>query len=89
MGIFFGCPLFLFQEIVVGLLVSIDPSDRKGDEAFGAANYGLTSEELELLRQYATKFAQQQQLAIQHQEATLQRPSPDTNPDSTKVKENQ
>ncbi len=74
-----------FQEIVVSLLVSIDPSDREGKESFRAANYGLTPEDIELRRQYA----KQQQFAIQHQEAALQQPSPDANPDSTKAKENQ
>jgi hypothetical protein len=54
-----------FQENVVGLLVSIDPSDKEGKEAFRASNYGLTNEEKELHRQYRTKLAQQQNSVIQ------------------------
>lgn len=78
-----------FQETVVGLLISVDPSDREGKEAFRAANYGLTPEDIEFRRQYSTKLAQQQQLAIQKQETALQQPSPEANPDSTKARENQ
>ena len=45
-----------FQEIVVGLLVSLDHLDREGKEAFRAANYGLTPEEQELRRLSTAKY---------------------------------
>jgi hypothetical protein len=78
-----------FQENVVGLLVSINPSDKEGNEAFRAANYGLTDEEKELRHQYKTKLAQQQKVGIQQQESKLQKTSPDVDTDTTKVKEKQ
>jgi len=49
-----------FQEIVVGLLVSVDPYDREGKEAFRAFSYGLTEDEKELRRQ-ATLYRSQQE----------------------------
>jgi len=50
-----------FQENVVGLLVSIDPSDREGKEAFRAFNYGLTEEEKEMRRQAAALYKAHQE----------------------------
>ena len=78
-----------FQENVVGLLVSIDPSDKDGNAAFRAATYGLTDEEKEMRHQYTKKFAQQQKVDIQQQESKLQKTTSNVDPDSTKLKGNQ
>ena len=41
-----------FQEIVVGLLVSLDPSDKDGKEAFKAFDYGLSDQEKEQRKKF-------------------------------------
>lgn len=41
-----------FQEIVVGLLVSLDPSDKDGKEAFKAFDYGLNDQEKEQRKKF-------------------------------------
>ena len=41
-----------FQEIVVGLLVTLDPSDKEGNQAFKASDYGLKPEEKEMRKKF-------------------------------------
>lgn len=48
-----------FQETVVAVLVSMNPEDRDGREAFRASDYGLTEDEKALRREYAERFQKQ------------------------------
>lgn len=41
-----------FQEQLVGVLVSLKPEDKDGQQAFRAADYGLTEKEKDLREQY-------------------------------------
>ncbi len=50
-----------FQEAVVGLLVSLNPEDREGQEAFRASEYGLTEAEKEQKAQQLSSLQQQMQ----------------------------
>lgn len=43
-----------FQEIVVGLLVSLDPNDKEGKGAFKAFDYGLSDQDKEIRKKYFT-----------------------------------
>ncbi len=67
-----------FQETVVGLLVTVDPTDREGKETFRASNYGLTPEDKEFRRLFAAQQKAQMQQPATPQQQEQQPPQPAT-----------
>lgn len=49
-----------FQESVVSVIVSLNPKDKEGKEAFRASDYGLTESEKEIKSKSFEKFMNQQ-----------------------------
>lgn len=45
-----------FQEVLVGSLVTLNPDDKEGNQAFRASDYGLKTEEKELRKQFSKQW---------------------------------
>jgi hypothetical protein len=58
-----------FQEIVVSILATLNPSDKEGKEAFRASDFGLTEEEKQQRKEVLSRVMQQQLHTVGRQPA--------------------
>jgi hypothetical protein len=49
-----------FQEAIVGILVTLNPNDKEGHQAFRATDYGLTAEEKQWRKERIERLRTQQ-----------------------------
>jgi len=52
--------LWGFQEAIVGILVTLNPNDKEGHQAFRATDYGLTADEKQWRKEWIERLRAQQ-----------------------------
>jgi hypothetical protein len=52
--------LWGFQEAIVGILVTLNPDDKEGHQAFRATDYGLTADEKQWRKEWIERLRAQQ-----------------------------